>query len=176
VPANDVAPAVRAEVHTLDPDVNLKELTTLETRLGFERDYMDPEHSELGKYAGMAPVFALIALVLAAIGLYAVIAHSVSLRTKEIGVRMALGAPSHNIRHLIFREGMSPVAFGLIAGLTGSLGVNRILQSQLVGVSPYDPVTLTTAPVVLILVALLACHFPSRRALQVDPAVVLRHD
>jgi putative ABC transport system permease protein len=68
------------------------------------------------------------------------------------------------------------VAFGLTAGLTVSLAVNRILQSQLVGVSPYDPVTLATAPVVLILVALLACQIPAQRALRVDPAVALRHD
>jgi putative ABC transport system permease protein len=100
----------------------------------------------------------------------------VSQRTKEIGVRIALGAASHDIRFLIVREGMRPVALGLIAGLTGSLGVNRILQSQLVGVSPYDPFTLATAPAVLILVALLACQIPSRRALRIDPAVALRHE
>ena len=79
-------------------------------------------------------------------------AHSVTQHTKEIGVRIARGAASQDIRRLIFREGMLPVALGLIVGLTVSLAVNRILQSQLVGVSPYDPVTLATAPAVLILV------------------------
>jgi predicted lysophospholipase L1 biosynthesis ABC-type transport system permease subunit len=131
---------------------------------------MDAEHSELGKHAKVAPTFAAIALLLAAIGLYAVIAHSVSQRTKEIGVRIALGAASHDIRRLILREGMRPVALGLILGLTVSLAVNRILQSQLVGVSPYDPVTLTTTPAVLVLVALLACQLPSQRALRIEPA------
>ena len=71
---------------------------------------------------------------------------------------------------------MRPVALGLMVGFAASLGVNRILQSQLVGVSPYDPATLATAAMVLILVALLACQIPSRRAIRVDPAVALRHD
>lgn len=81
----------------------------------------------------------MIALFLAAVGLYAVIAHSVSRRTKEIGVRMAIGAAANEIRLLIFREGMLPIACGLILGLTASLAVNRVLQSQLVAVAPYDP-------------------------------------
>jgi len=71
---------------------------------------------------------------------------------------------------------MPPVVLGLILGLAVSLAVNRILQSQLVGVSPFDPVTLAAAPAVLILVALLACHFPSRRAMMIHPAIALRHD
>ncbi|PYR21009.1 MAG: hypothetical protein DMF94_09560 [Acidobacteria bacterium] len=108
-----------------------------------------------------APVFAPIALLLAAIGLYAVMAHSISQR---------------NIRRLIFREGMRPVVLGLIAGLTMSLAVNRTLGSQLVGVSPYDPVTLATTSAALILAAPLACQLPSQRALRIDPAVALRHD
>jgi putative ABC transport system permease protein len=175
-PPNDVAQAVRAEVQKLDPDLVLDDFGTLKASFAFDRDHMDPEHSELGKNAEVALVFALIALLLAAIGLYAVIAHSVSQRTKEIGVRIALGAAAHDIRRLIFGEGMRPVALGSIAGLTVSLAVNRILQSQLVGVSPDDPVTMTIAPAVLILVALLACQLPSRRALRVDPAVALRHE
>ncbi len=176
VPAEGVAPSVRAAVEKLDRDVLLADFTTLKDHLGFDRDYMDFEHSELGKYSAVAPVFALIALLLGAIGLYAVIAHSVSQRTKEIGVRMAIGAVGEDIRGMIFRDGMLPVAIGLILGLAASLGVNRILQSQLVGVSPYDPVTMTAAPAILILVALLACQIPARRAMNVDPAIALRHD
>lgn len=130
----------------------------------------------MGKHAAVAPIFAVIALLLATIGLYAVIAHSVSQRTREIGVRMAIGATAENIGRMVLRDGMSPVAIGMILGLAASLAVNRILQSQLVGVSPYDPVTMVGAPVVLILVALLACRIPARRAMNVDPAVALRHD
>jgi len=171
-----VARAVRADVQKLDPDVLLMDFTTLKAHFAFHRDSMDAEHSELAKQAAVSPAFALIALLLAAVGLYAVITHSVSQRTKEIGVRMAIGAAGEDIRRMVLRDGMLPVAIGMILGLAASLAVNRILQSQLVGVSPYDPVTMAGAPVVLILVALLACLIPARRAMNVDPAVVLRHE
>ena len=176
VPADRVAQAVRAEVERLDPDATLEEFETLKASFAFDRDFMDAEHSELGKHAKVAPVFALIALLLAAIGLVAVMAHSVAQRTKEIGVRIAIGAAAHDIRRLIFSEGMRPVVVGLMVGLTASLAVNRILQSQLVGVSPYDPLTMAGAPAILIGVALVACQIPVRRAMRVDPVIALRCD
>ena len=171
-----LAGTIRAEVQKIDSDVSLEELMTLKAHMAFDRDSMDALHSELGKHATVAPIFAAIALVLAAIGLYAVIAHSVGRRTREIGVRMAIGATLEDIRAMIFSEGMLPVAAGTILGLAASLAVNRVLQSQLVGVSPYDPATLASAPVILALVALLACAIPARRAMHVDPAIALRHD
>jgi putative ABC transport system permease protein len=176
VPPSQIAAAVRAAVQTVDRDVTLEEFDTMKASFKFDRDFMDAEHSELGKHAKVAPMFAVVALLLSGTGLYAVIAYSVSQRTKEIGVRMAIGAASQHIRVLVFREGMRPVMLGLLVGLMMSLAVNRILQSQLVGVSPYDPATLASAPAVLILVALIACQIPSRRALRIDPAVALRHD
>jgi putative ABC transport system permease protein len=176
VPPDQVAQAVRAEVQRLDPDVGVEDLETLRASFAFDRDFMDAEHSELGKHATIAPVFALIALPLAAIGLSAVIAHSVSQRTKEIGVRMAIGAAATDVTRQIVSEGMMPVGIGTILGLAASLGVNRILQSQLVGVSPYDPVTLSLATAVLIGVALAACQIPARRAARVDPLVALRYE
>ncbi len=175
-PSGQVAQAVRAGIERVDADVPLEDFATLQDSFAFDRDTMDAEHSELGKHAKVAPSFALIALLLAAIGLYAVIAYSVSQRTKEIGVRMALGATARDISRMVLREGMAPVATGMMVGLTASLFVNRVLQSQLVGVSAHDPLTMAGAPVVLSLVALLACHIPSRRALRVDPAVALRHE
>jgi putative ABC transport system permease protein len=171
-----LASTIRAEVQKIDSDVPLEEFMTLKAHLAFDRDSMDALHSELGKHATVAPIFAGIAVVLAAIGLYAVIAHSVGRRTREIGVRMAIGATVEDIRGMIFSEGMLPVVAGAILGLAASLAVNRVLQSQLVGVSPYDPVTLASAPVILALVALLACGIPARRAMNVDPAIALRHD
>jgi putative ABC transport system permease protein len=160
----------------LEPDVPLTNLTTLKKSFDFDRDYMDPEHSELGKHAAVAPVFAVIALLLAAIGLSAVIAHSVTQRTNEIGLRMAIGAAAKDVRRLILREGLVPVAIGTVVGLAVSTGINRIMQSQLVGVSPYDPTTMVGAPLILILVALIACQAPVRRAMAVDPVVALKHD
>jgi ABC-type antimicrobial peptide transport system permease subunit len=176
VPPEQVAQAVRLEIQKLDPDVILKKFTTLKASFGFDPGRMDRAHSEIGKYAAVAPIFAVMALLLAAVGLYAVIAHSVSQRTKEIGVRIAIGAAPEDIRRMVLRDGMWPVAIGMILGLAASLGVNRILQSQLVGVSPYDPVTMAGAPVVLILVALLGCLIPAQRAMKIDPSVALRHE
>ena len=176
VPVNRVAQDVRTTIEALDRDVALETLQTLQDSSAFDRDYMDPEHSELGKHAAVAPTFAVIALLLSAIGLSAVVAHSVSQRTKEIGVRMAIGAASRDVRRMIFREGMKPVAIGTLVGLVAALAVNRVLQSQLVGVSPYDPVTMTSAPAILFIVAVLACQIPARRAMQVDPVLALRQD
>ncbi len=171
-----VAQAVRAEIQKLDSGLTLEDFTTLKASFEFDRDRMDLEHAELGKHSAVAPIFAVVALLLAAIGLYAVIAHSMSQRTKEFGVRIAIGAAARDIRRMVLRDGMLPVTIGMILGLAASLAVNRILQSQLVGVSPYDPVTIAGAPIVLVLVALLASYLPARRAAGLDPMVALRHD
>jgi len=176
VPPARVAQDVRAEIQKLDPDVILKNFTTLRDSLAFDPDQMDRAHSEMGKYAAVAPIFAVMALLLAAVGLYAVIAHSVSQRTKEIGVRMAIGAAAGHVQKMVLREGMLPVAIGLVVGLASSFAVNRILQSQLVGVSPYDTATMTGAPVILLVVAFLACRIPARRAMKTDPAIALRYE
>jgi ABC-type antimicrobial peptide transport system permease subunit len=108
--------------------------------------------------------------------LYTVVAHAVSQRTQEIGVRMAVGASSHDILMLILGQGVMPLGAGLVIGLTASLAVNRLLQAELVQVSPSDPVTLLVASSTLIGAAMLGCFIPARRAMQVDPVVALRHD
>jgi putative ABC transport system permease protein len=161
----------------LEPDAGLADFRTLKASFAFDRDNgMDIAHAELGKEAAVAPILAIVALLLAAVGLYAVIAHSISQRVKEIGVRMAIGATQTDIRQMILREGMLPVLCGMTFGLAASLVVNNILRSQLVGISPYDPVSMAGAPVALILIAVVACVVPARRALSIDPAVALRHD
>jgi putative ABC transport system permease protein len=126
--------------------------------------------------AALLLTFALIALLLAAIGLYAVIANSVSRATQEIGIRIALGATSRDISRLVLRQGMLPVVIGLGLGQAASLAFNRLLESQLFAVSSTDPATCVLTSIVLITVALIACLIPSRRARRVDPAVALRHD
>jgi len=176
VPANQLAPSVRAAIEGSAPGVTLEDYSTLQATFGFDRDRMDLEHAELGKHAAVAPIFAILALLLGAIGLYAVVAHSVGQRTKEIGVRMALGAVPGAIRRLILGEAFAPVLAGMVIGLAASLGINRVLQSQLVGVSPYDAITFSAAPLILLLVAALGCLLPVRRAMQVDPGVALRHE
>ena len=119
---------------------------------------------------------AALALLLASIGLYAVIAHAVSQRTQEIGVRMAVGATARDIVKLVLKQGMAPLGIGLIVGLLGSLAVNRLLAALLVETSPADPFTLTATCAVLILSATLGCVIPARRATRVDPVIALRHD
>lgn len=171
-----VARTVQSAVDSLDPDVTVRDLGDLKATFAFHRGRMDLEHAELGKNATVAPILAAIALLLAIVGLYAVIAHSVSQRTKEIGIRIAIGAESADIRRLIVREGMLPVIWGMAAGLPASLAVNRLLQSQLIGVSPYDARTLLGAPLMLTIVAAIACRIPARRAMRVDPVVALRHE
>jgi predicted permease len=176
VPPEQLVARARAEIEQSDPDVQLEDVNSLKARFAFDRDFMDWEHSELGKHAKVAPIFAVVALLLAAIGLAAVIAHSVSQRTKEIGVRMAIGAGASDIRRLILSEGMTPVAVGVLLGLAASVALNRLLQSQLVGVSPDDPLTIAGAPALLMIVALFASLVPVRRAVQIEPAVALRHE
>jgi hypothetical protein len=175
-PTNEVAAAVRAEVQSIDPDVVLEDFSTLEASFGFIEDRMDLEHVNMGKLAAVTPIFAAIAMILAAVGLYAVLARSVGRRKREIGIRMAIGASRRSVWRLVLREEMVSVAFGLTAGSLASLAVNRVLQSQLVGVSPYDPLTLIATPILLLLVAVLACQLPARQAMRVDPAVALRDD
>jgi hypothetical protein len=175
-PAGPLAVAVRAQVQALDPSLRLDAVSTLKESFAFRRDRMDIEHAEMGKHAAVAPILAAIALVLAAVGLYAVVSHSVGRRTKEIGIRIAIGAALGDIRALVLRDGLRPVAVGTCAGLAASLAVNRVLESQLVGVSPYDPVALAAAPLVLIAVAVAGCWLPARRAMRSDPVVALRQD
>jgi predicted permease len=174
--AEPIAAAARSALQDLDAGVGLDYFGTLESTFAFDRDFMDAEHSELGKYSKAAPAFAAVALLLAAAGLVAVIAHSVAQRTREIGVRMAVGAAPRDIRRLVIGEALWPVALGLAAGLVVAAAVNRVFASQLVGVSPSDPAVMAAAAAILLTTALWACRIPVRRALRVDPAVALRHE
>jgi predicted permease len=170
------AAAVREQIAALDADVRLDYFDTLANLFRFDRDNMDAAHSELGKYANAAPVFAIVALLLAITGLVAVIAHSVSQRTKEIGLRMAIGAATRDIILMVLKEGMRPVVYGLVIGITAALAANRVLQSQLVGVSPHDPAVLISVSALLIVIAMLACRISARRALSVEPSIALRSE
>jgi predicted permease len=176
LPPQGAARALRGDVERIDSELTLEDFGTLRARFAFDGDGMDLDHMELGKGAGAAPVFAVVALLLATIGLYAVTAHAVGQRTQEIGVRIAIGAAARDIRKLVLRDGMAPVVSGVIVGLAASFATNRVLQSQLVGVSPFDPVTIAGALAVLLVIALMACALPARRAVRVDPVVAIRHE
>ena len=119
-------------------------------------------------------IFGGLALVLAAVGLYGVKAYGVSRRTREIGIRMALGAAPAAVQSMIMREGVSLIVSGVTLGLLLGLGLGQLLASMLYKVSPVDPVTFLGAPLVLAAIALLACWFPARRATRVNPLTALR--
>jgi putative ABC transport system permease protein len=121
-------------------------------------------------------IFAATALVMAAVGIYGVLAYAVSRRTQEIGIRMALGAQTRDVFRLIGREGFVLVAMGIGIGLAGALALTRLMSSLLFGVSATDATTFAAVPALLAAVALAACYLPARRAARVDPTVALRCD
>jgi predicted permease len=121
-------------------------------------------------------VFAGTALLLAMAGIYGVIAYSVTRRTREIGVRMALGASPTNVLSMVLGQGMRTAAIGVVIGIAGSLMLTRTMRSLLFGVTATDPLTFAAVALTLAAVALLACYLPARRATRVDPMVALRHE
>jgi putative ABC transport system permease protein len=120
--------------------------------------------------------FAILALVLASVGLYGVMALTVTQRTREMGIRMALGAARASIFRLVLGHGMALIAIGVVVGLVGAVGVGRALVSVLYGVGSFDAVAVTCAVLSLSLIALVACCIPARRATRVDPIVALREE
>jgi putative ABC transport system permease protein len=121
-------------------------------------------------------IFASIGLILVTIGVYSVLAYTTAQRTQEIGIRMALGAERSDVLVMVIRMGLRLVAIGVGLGLLASIALAKIIATQLWGVSPYDPWTLTCVPVVLLVTGLVACWLPARRAARVDPLVALRHE
>jgi len=162
-------PQIRAQVTSLDPDVPVADLATLQSWI---TEAMAPTRFLLA----LTGTFAILALVLAALGLYGVIAYSVRQRTREIGVRVALGATTWDVRRLILGQGLLVTGVGIGLGLIASLGLTRVVASYLVGVSPTDPVTFLGVPVVLMLVAVVASYLPARRAATIDPTRALREE
>ncbi len=121
-------------------------------------------------------IFAVLAVVLAAVGIYGVMSYTVSQRTQEIGVRMALGAQTANVRSMILAQTIKLTVLGVAIGLAGAFVVARFLSSLLFGVGTHDPVTFFAVALLLILVAVVAAYLPARRAMRVDPIVALRYE
>jgi putative ABC transport system permease protein len=121
-------------------------------------------------------IFAILAVVLAAVGIYGVMSYTVSQRTQEIGVRMALGAQAANVRSMILMQTIKLTALGVAIGLAGAFLVARLLSSLLFGVGTHDPLTFLGVTLLLIVVAVVAAYIPARRAMRVDPIVALRYE
>ncbi len=159
----------RRAVAEVDPDRPLANIATMQRQFGgFMR--------ERGYYVLVLGVFAFAATLLAAIGIYGVMAYSVAQRTHEIGIRMALGASAREVVKLVGRRALLLISAGLVLGLAGSLALTRLIASQLWGVTPTDPATFAAVSLLLAVVALLACFVPARRAIRVDPTVALRSE
>jgi putative ABC transport system permease protein len=170
VPPASVGTAVRRELHALDTELPIW-IGPVPVSERISATYWDR-----AIYGILFLTFAAIALLLASIGLYALMAHSVTQRTPEIGVRLAMGATAHQIIGLVIQRGLVYVGSGLAIGLAASLAVNRIVRAELFQVSPDDPLALTFASTALIISAALGCVIPALRAARVDPLVALRYD
>ena len=169
LPPASVMDAVRKVVQSVDADQPVFTIQTLDEMLADTR-------WPYRVFGGIFAIVACVALALSAVGLYAVMAYSVTQRTQEIGLRMALGAESREVLWLILRRGLVQLAIGLTLGLAGAFALTRVMRQLLVGVTPADPVTFTAITVLLAIVAMAACLLPARRATRVDPLIALRAD
>ncbi len=169
VPSAVIIPQIRRVMRSLDPDLPLAGLRTLDDQI---RRNIRNDRIVLQ----LAAVFAILATVLAMLGLYGVMAHSVARRTREIGIRMALGAQSGGIRRMVLREMLWILAVGLATGIPAALALSRLTESQLYGVKTYDAAVVAAAALALAATALAAAYLPARRASRVSPINALRHE
>jgi putative ABC transport system permease protein len=160
--------ALREELRGIDPDLPVFDIRTMDQQLAQQR-------WAFRIFGSMFAIFAVIALALSAVGLYAVTAYSVSQRTQEIGVRMALGAQASQVQWLILRRSVVHLGIGLVLGIGGAWGVGRLLNSVLVQSGSRELITLTSIVALLVVVSMLASYWPARRATQLDPVSALRN-
>jgi len=157
---------LRLEVQALDKDQPIYNVRTMDdvvmNSLGTRRVSMQ-----------LFTVFAGAALLLAALGIYGVMAYSVTQRTQEIGIRMALGAQKSDVLKLVIRQGMTLAVIGVVVGLVGAFALTRLIARLLFGVAATDPLTFVAIPLLLLVVALVACYVPARRAARLDPKIAL---
>ena len=161
--------AVRAAVHAEDASLPLFNVQTMDQRVTAS---LGTRRFAMGLLAG----FAAVALLMAAIGIYGVMAYSVAERRQEIGIRMALGARGRDVLALVLGQGLALTAIGAVVGLCAAFGMTRLLSTMLFGVTSTDPLTFAAIPLILICVSLVAVLVPARRATQVDPIVALRSE
>jgi putative ABC transport system permease protein len=167
--ASSLAGTVREQVAALDRDLPIYEVSTMQQRL--DTSVAQPRLNLI-----LLAAFAMLAVVLAGVGIYGVMAYSVTQRTHEIGIRMALGAQHEDVMKLVITQGLKLAVLGVGIGLVASLGVTRFMSSLLFGVQATDPVTFAVVALALTGIALAACYVPARRAMRVNPIVALRYE
>jgi putative ABC transport system permease protein len=160
---------VQATVHKVEKLVPIYGVTTLENRLGA---FLSQRRFQTALLIG----FSVVALLMAAIGIYGLIQYSIATRTHEIGIRMAVGAQAREIFGMIIREGLKLSLTGLVLGILGALWLGQAGSTLLYGVTATDPLTFISVSLLLTAVAMAACYFPARRAMKVDPVVALRQE
>jgi putative ABC transport system permease protein len=167
----DTLSAVRSSLRAMDPQLVLIQPFTMDQIISQSPSVF------LRRYPSyLIGSFATLALVLAMVGLYGLISYSVSQRTRELGIRMALGAQQRDVMRLVLGEGARLTLLGVVFGLASALGLTQLMRSLLFGVSAVDPVTFASVAVLLAFVAILACYIPARRAMSTDPSAALRYE
>ena len=169
LPPAAVAPAIRDSIARYDPQLLVQRIRPMD-------EVVAGALSRPRFNVVLVGSFALVGLLLAAVGIYGVVSFLVTQRTREIGIRIALGARAHDVRRLVVRDGMLPVIGGAACGLAAAIPAARTIRSLLFGVAPLDAVSFAAAPALLVLVAAVACYLPARRATRVDPLIALRED
>jgi predicted permease len=171
VPPETLLKPLQEEVHKLAPDLPIIEAKTMKETVGGSNGL-----SVFRSGAQIAAELGAIGLILAVVGIYGIVSFSAAQRTREIGIRMALGGSARDVMRLILRQGVRMVMIGLAVGLLAALGITRVMTRLLIGVSPSDPLTYITVAALLSAVALAACWIPARRATRVDPGIALRYE
>jgi ABC-type antimicrobial peptide transport system permease subunit len=162
-----LAPSVEAAVHAIDPELPVADVRTM-------TDVVDATLARPRTVSALLTVFAVIALVLAGVGVYGVMAYSVSQRTQEIGVRMALGATTQSVFRLVLGQALRLVAFGVVAGVLAAGALTRLLETLLFQTEALDPLTFAVTALVLVAVATFASYVPARRGTRIAPTEALR--
>jgi putative ABC transport system permease protein len=164
-----LASSVRSAVAEIDRTKPAGNIRTVE-------QYLGQQARGLELYATLLGIFGVAAGLLAALGIYGVMAYTIAQRTREIGIRMALGAGGTRVMQLVIVRTLIVIAIGIVLGLAGAMGLTGVLASELFEVSPTDPLTFTVVTIAVTVVALIACLIPTRRAMRVDPTVALRYE